>query len=81
MRSLNELTLTMPRKVLASSPGFLGLFADPTDPEAAAFVRRSLDSQENPRFQEGATAGGSDVFAWAADRAKVPDALFEHLTQ
>lgn len=61
--------------------GFLGLFADPTDPEAATFVRRSLDSQDNPRFQEGAAAGGSDVFAWAADRAKVPNALFEHLTR
>ena len=31
--------------------GFLGLFADPADPEAAMFVRRSLDSQDNPRFQ------------------------------
>jgi hypothetical protein len=61
--------------------GFLGLFADPADPEAAAFVRRSLDSQDNPRFQEGATAGGTDVFVWVADRAKTPNALFEHLTQ
>jgi hypothetical protein len=61
--------------------GFLGLFADPADPEAAAFVRHSLDRQENPRFQEGATAGGTDVFVWAADRAKVPNALFEHLTR
>ena len=61
--------------------GFLGLFADPTDPEAAAFVRRSLDSQDNPRFQQGATAGGADVFAWAADRTKAPNALFEHLTR
>ena len=61
--------------------GFLGLFADPADPEAAAFVRRSLDSQDNPRFQEGAAAGGTDVFVWVADRAKAPNALFEHLTQ
>ena len=61
--------------------GFLGLFADPADPEAAAFIQHSLDRQDNPRFQEGATAGGSDVFAWAADRAKVPAALFEHLTR
>ena len=61
--------------------GFVGLFADPTDPEAAAFIRRSLDSQDNPRFQEGATAGGSDVFVWAADRAKMPYALFEYLTR
>jgi hypothetical protein len=61
--------------------GFVGLFADPADPEAAEFVRRSLDRQDNPRFQEGATAGGSDVFAWVADRAKVPNALFEHLTR
>ena len=61
--------------------GFLGLFADPADPEAAAFVSRSLDSQDNPRFQEGAAAGGSDVFAWVADRAKAPNALFEHLTR
>ena len=44
------------------SLGFLGLFADPADPEAAMFVRRSLDYQDNPRFQEGAAAGGSDVF-------------------
>ena len=41
--------------------GFLGLFADPADPEAAAFIRRSLDGQDNPRFQEGAAAGGTDV--------------------
>ena len=61
--------------------GFLGLFADPADPEAAAFIRRSLDGQDNPRFQEGATAGGTDVFAWATDRAKAPKALFEHLTR
>ena len=61
--------------------GFLGLFADPADPEAAAFIRDSLDRQDNPRFQEGAIAGGSDVFDWAADRAKVPAALFEHLTR
>jgi hypothetical protein len=60
--------------------GFLGLFADAGDPEAAAFVRRSLDSQENPRFQEGAAAGGNDVFVWVSDRAKAPNALFEHLT-
>ena len=61
--------------------GFLGLFADPADPEAAAFVRRSLDSQDSPRFQEGAAAGGTDVFVWVADRAKAPKALFEHLTR
>ena len=61
--------------------GFLGLFADPADPEAAAFVRRSLESQDNSRFQEGAAAGGSDVFVWVADRAKIPNALFEHLTR
>ena len=61
--------------------GVLGLFADPTDPEAAAFVRRSLDIQDNPRFQEGAAAGGTDVFVWVADRAKAPNALFEHLTR
>ncbi|MET0567746.1 MAG: hypothetical protein ABWZ74_01610 [Hyphomicrobiaceae bacterium] len=61
--------------------GVLGLFADPTDPEAAAFVRRSLDIQDNPRFQEGAAAGGTDVFDWVADRAKAPNALFEHLTR
>src|SRR5262249_32213844 len=61
--------------------GFRGLFADPADPEAAKFVRRSLDSQDAPRFQEGAAAGGSDVFGWLADRAKVPGALFEHLTK
>ena len=61
--------------------GFLGLFADPTDPEAAAFIRNSLDRQDNPRFQEGATAGGTDVFVWVADRAKAPNALFEHLNR
>ena len=61
--------------------GFLGLFADPTDPAAARFVRRSLESQDSPRFQEGAAAGGADVFAWIADRTKAPNALFEHLTQ
>ena len=61
--------------------GFLGLFADPADPEAAEFVRRSLDRQDNPRFQEGAAAGGTDVFDWIADRAKAPNALFEHLTR
>ena len=61
--------------------GFIGLFADPADPEAAEFVRRSLDRQDNPRFQEGATAGGTDVFSWVADRAKVPNALFEHLNR
>ena len=60
--------------------GFLGLFADPADPEAAAFVRHALDRQDNPRFQEGAAAGGTDVFAWVADRANAPNALFEHLT-
>jgi hypothetical protein len=62
------------------SLGFLGLFADPADPEAAAFVRRSLDRQDNPRFQEGAAAGGTDVFVWVADRTKAPNALFEHLS-
>ena len=61
--------------------GFLGLFADPADPEAAMFVRRSLDYQDNPRFQEGAAAGGNDLFVWVADRAKAPKALFEHLTR
>jgi hypothetical protein len=61
--------------------GFLGLFADPADPEAAQFIRDSLDRQDSPRFQEGATAGGTDVFAWIADRAKVPNALFEHLNR
>ncbi len=61
--------------------GFLGLFADAADPEAAAFVRRSLDSQDNPRFQEGAAAGGNDVFVWVSDRGKAPNALFEHLTR
>ena len=61
--------------------GFLGLFADPADPEAAAFIQHSLDRQDNPRFQEGATAGGTDVFAWVADRAKAPNALFDHLTR
>ena len=61
--------------------GFLGLFADPADPEAAAFIQHSLDRQDNPRFQEGATAGGTDVFVWAADRAKAPNALFEHLNR
>jgi hypothetical protein len=45
------------------------------------FVRRSLDSQDNPRFQEGAAAGGNDVFVWVADRAKAPKALFEHLNR
>lgn len=59
--------------------GFLGLFADPADPEAAMFVRRSLDNQDNPRFQEGAAAGGNDVFDWIADRVKAPKALFEQL--
>jgi hypothetical protein len=63
------------------SLGFIGLFADPADPEAAEFVRRSLDRQDNPRFQEGAIAGGTDVFAWVADRAKAPNALFEHLNR
>jgi hypothetical protein len=61
--------------------GFLGLFADPADPEAAAFIRHSLDRQDNPRFQEGAAAGGTDVFVWVDDRAKAPNALFEHLTR
>ena len=61
--------------------GFIGLFADPADPEAAMFVRRSLDYQDNPRFQEGAAAGGSDVFVWIADRAKAPKALFEQLNR
>jgi hypothetical protein len=61
--------------------GFLGLFADPADPEAAMFVRRSLDGQDNPRFQEGAAAGGNDVFVWVADRGKAPKALFEHLNR
>ena len=61
--------------------GFLGLFADPADPEAAAFVRHSLDRQDNPRFQEGAAAGGTDVFTWVADRSKAPNALFEHLNR
>jgi hypothetical protein len=61
--------------------GFLGLFADPADPEAAMFVRRSLDYQDNPRFQDGAAAGGSDVFTWVADRAKAPKALFEQLSR
>lgn len=61
--------------------GILGLFADPADPEAARFVRRSMDSQDNPRFQEGAAAGGNDVFVWIADRAKAPNALFEHLAR
>ncbi len=61
--------------------GFLGLFADPADPEAAMFVRRSLDYQDNPRFQEGAAAGGNDVFVWVADLAKAPKALFEQLNR
>lgn len=61
--------------------GFLGLFADPADPEAAMFVRRSLDYQDNLRFQEGAAAGGGDVFVWIADRAKPPKALFEQLNR
>jgi hypothetical protein len=61
--------------------GFIGLFADPADPEAAMFVRRSLDGQDNPRFQEGAAAGGNDVFVWVADRGKAPKALFEHLNR
>jgi hypothetical protein len=61
--------------------GFVGLFADPADPEAAMFVRRSLDYQDNPRFQEGAAAGGNDVFVWIADRAKAPKALFEQLSR
>lgn len=61
--------------------GFLGLFADPADPEAAMFVRRSLDYQDNPRFQEGASFGGNDVFVWVADRAKAPKALFEQLSR
>jgi hypothetical protein len=61
--------------------GFLGLFANPADPEAEMFVRRSLDYQDNPRFQEGAAAGGSDVFVWIADRAKAPKALFEQFNR
>lgn len=61
--------------------GILGLFADPADPEAAIFVRRSLDYQDNPRFQEGAASGGSDVFGWIADRAKAPKALLEQLNR
>ena len=60
--------------------GFLGLFA-PADPEGAMFARRSLESQDNPRFQEGAAAGGNDVFVWVGDRAKEPKALFEHLNR
>ena len=53
MRSLNELTLMMALKVSASSPSAssVSLRTLPI-PEAAAFVRRSLDSQDNPRFQE-----------------------------
>lgn len=61
--------------------GFLGLFADPTDPEAAMFVRRTLDYQDNPRFQDGAAAGGNDVFAWIEDRAQAPKGLFEQLSK
>ena len=61
--------------------GFLGLFPDPADPEAAMFVRRSLDYQDNPRFQEGAAAGGNDVFIWVADRSKTPKTLFEHFNR
>lgn len=61
--------------------GFLGLFADPADPEAAMFVRRSLAYQDNPRFQEGAAAGGSDVFVWIADRAMAPKALLEQFNR
>lgn len=61
--------------------GFLGLFADPADPEAAMFVRRCLDYQDNPRFQEGAAAGGNDVFVWVADRAEAPKALFVQLSR
>lgn len=61
--------------------GFLGLFADPADPEAAMFVRRSLDYQDNPRFQDGAAAGGNDVFVWIEDRAQAPKGLFEQLSK
>jgi hypothetical protein len=61
--------------------GFLGLFADPADPEAAMFVRRSMEYQDSPRFQEGAAVGGSDVFNWVADRATAPKALFERLNK
>lgn len=61
--------------------GFLGLFADPADPEAAMFIRRSLYYQDNLRFQEGAAAGGTDVFAWAENRAIAPKALFEQLSR
>lgn len=61
--------------------GFLGLFADPADPEAAMFVRRSLDYQDNPRFQDGAAAGGSDVFTWISDRENAPKSLFEQLSR
>jgi hypothetical protein len=82
MRSLNQLTLMMVLKVSASSlSASSASLRTPADPEAAAFVRRSLDSQDNPRFQEGAAAGGTDVFVWVADRAKAPNALFEHLTR
>lgn len=61
--------------------GFLGLFPDPSDREASMFVRRSLDYQDNPRFQDGAAAGGNDVFTWVADRSKAPKALFEQLSR
>ena len=61
--------------------GFLGLFADPADPEAAMFVRRTVDYQDSPRFQAGAAAGGSDVFDWIADRETAPKALFDQLSR
>jgi hypothetical protein len=63
------------------SLGILGLFADPADPEAAMFVRRIFDYQDNPRFQEGAASGGNDVFAWAAERTTAPRGLFDQLSR
>lgn len=61
--------------------GFLSLFDFGDHMKAADCVRRALDSQTNPTFQQGAVSGGTEIFTWLADTSKAPNALFEHLTR